>query len=529
VDNYTYVICGDGCLQEGVSSEASSLAGHWKLGKLIVLYDDNNITIDGPTTLSFTEDVAKRYEAYGWQVLHVENGNTDFSGIEKAVNEARACTDKPTLIKITTIIGYGSTKQNTHDVHGAPLGAEDLKHTKKFFGFDPEESFVVPDDVKEAMLTCVEKGAEAEEQWNKVFAAYKETNPDKAAQFERAVIRGDLPDGWENSLPSFTPENGSIASRNSSATVLNAIANAIPEIVGGSADLTPSNKTQIKASHDYQAETPEGRYVRYGIREHAMSSICNGMAAYGGIIPYCATFLNFAGYALGAIRLSALSKFQVFYVMTHDSIGLGEDGPTHQPVGMLLSCRSIPNFYVFRPADANEVSGSYKSALKMRNSSSLFALSRQDLPCLAGSSVDAVEKGAYQVVTADDPQLVFCGTGSEVSILVEAAEMLTGEGIPTTVVSMPCWKLFDKQSAEYKKSVFPKGVPVMSLEAASKEGWAKYSHYQMGMDRFGKSAPYLKVYEYFGFTAENMAKKGKGLVKFYAEKEVPWLMDMPEL
>mmetsp|Transcript_9370 Transcript_9370/g.10679 ORF Transcript_9370/g.10679 Transcript_9370/m.10679 type:complete len:684 (-) Transcript_9370:37-2088(-) len=524
VDNYTYVICGDGCLQEGVSCEASSLAGHWKLGKLIVLYDDNNIQIDGSTDLAFTEDVGKRYESYGWQVLTVENGNTDFDAIEKAIIEARACTDKPTMIKVKTWIGFGSSKENTAKVHGSPLGADDIKKAKERFGFNPEESFVVPEDVKSAMLSCAEKGAETEEKWNKLFEEYKSANPEKAAEFERRM-QGKLPEGWESALPSFTPADGAIASRNSSGKVLNALADTIPDLVGGSADLSPSNKTEIKSSHDYQHDSTDGRYLRYGVREHAMSAICNGMAAYGGIIPYCATFLNFAGYALGAIRLSALSDFQVWYVMTHDSIGLGEDGPTHQPIGMLLSCRSIPNFYVFRPADANEVAGSYKAALNLRKSPSLFALSRQNLPCLAGSSIDAVQKGAYQVVPAESPKLVLCGTGSEVSILVDAAEELNKAGITTAVVSMPCWELFDKQPIEYKQSVFPEGAAVLSLEAGSTEGWSKYSHYQLGLTTFGKSAPYKQLYEYFGLTAENVVAKGKGLVAHFENKAVPWLMD----
>jgi len=526
INNYTYVICGDGCLQEGVSSEASSLAGHLKLGKLIVLYDDNKITIDGSTELSFTEDVAKRYEAYGWQVLSVADGNNDFAGIESAVREAQQCADKPTIIKVTTEIGFGSSKAGTAGVHGSPLGEDGLKDAKVFFGFDPEKKFSVPEKVLDYYRMAIDRGEQLSANWNDSFASYKKGFPEAAAELERRINR-KLPAQWNESIPSWKPADKALASRESSATVLNLVAEAVPELIGGSADLTPSNKTSLKGSHDFQAATPDGRYFRFGIREHGMAAICNGMAAYGGIIPYCASFLNFAGYALGSIRLSALSRFQVLYVMTHDSIGLGEDGPTHQPIEMLLSLRSMPNMYVFRPADANEVAGAYEQAMSLRNSPSLFSLSRQGLPNLVGSSAKSVAMGAYTLngASGNKSDLILASTGSEVNICVAAADVLSKAGINTAVVSMPCWKLFDQQDKGYKESVFPEGVPVLSVEAATTHGWSKYSHMQIGIDRFGKSAPAKKLYEYFGITTDSIAKNGKALVEHYKGAPVPWLIN----
>lgn len=530
INNYTFVICGDGCLQEGISSEAGSLAGHLKLGKLIVLYDDNKITIDGSTDISFTEDVLKRYESYGWQVLSVADGDNDLAGIEEAVKIAQETTNAPTLIKVTTKIGFGSKKAGHHDVHGAPLGNDDLKYVKNNFGFDPEKTFFVDDDVKSHFSNVITRGNELETEWNKRMDEFKSKNPEKASEFERRLA-GKLPEGWEKKLPSYNVSSGSIASRNSSEKVLNAIADAIPEIVGGSADLTGSNKTQIKNSFDFQAKTPAGRYIRFGVREHAMAAICNGIAAYGGFIPFGATFLNFAGYMLGAMLLSALSHLRVFYILTHDSIGLGEDGPTHQPVATLISLRSIPNMYVFRPADATEVVGSYKKALTLNHSPSCFALSRQNLPTLEHTSVEGVALGGYTIIkptSGNDPKVILVSTGSEVYIAVDAAKILNDEGIPTSVVSMPCTNLFDEQSIEYKKSVFLQNSVVISLEASSVEGWAKYSHYQIGMKEFGKSAPFEKVYEYFGFTPKAVSQKSKDVLKHFEGKQIPWIMDFPQ-
>ena len=359
VDHSTFVICGDGCLQEGVSSEACSLAGHLKLGKLCVLYDDNDITIDGGTNLSFTEDVAKRFEAYGWHVQSVADGNsTDTSALEAAIAAARAVTDNPSLIKVKTTIGLGSAKEGTHSVHGAPLGAEDLAQVKSRYGFDPEAKFVVPPAVSEFYGQMVAKGQAHVAEWNSVLAAYEAADPASTAEFKRRCCSGALPAGWKDALPRYTAgTSADKASRNYSQDVINALAPLLPELVGGSADLTPSNKTNFKGCVDFQHGTPAGRYLRFGVREHGMAAVCNGLAAHGGILPYCATFLTFVGYALGAIRVTALSHFRVLYVMTHDSIGLGEDGPTHQPIETLASLRSMPNHLVIRPADGNETSG----------------------------------------------------------------------------------------------------------------------------------------------------------------------------
>uniref|UniRef100_A0A7S2WU66 transketolase n=1 Tax=Mucochytrium quahogii TaxID=96639 RepID=A0A7S2WU66_9STRA len=525
LDNYTYVICGDGCLQEGVSSEACSLAGHWKLGKLICLWDDNSITIDGDTTISFTEDVLKRYEAYGWQTLYVENGNdTDTDNLVKAIEEAKACTDKPTLIKVKTTIGIGSEKEGTAKVHGAPLGWDEIKRVRKNFGMDPDAHFTVPKEVEEHMRQQVQLGAEAEKEWDAKFAAYKTAFPEKAAEFERRM-KGELPSGWADALPKFTPADKALATRQSSAMVLNAIADKIPEIIGGSADLTGSNLTNLKNSFSYQADSEKGRYLHFGVREHGMAAVCNGLQAYGGIIPFCATFLNFVGYALGAMRISALAEQQVLYIMTHDSIGLGEDGPTHQPIGIVTACRAIPNMYTFRPADANEVSGSYKCALELKNAPSVLCFTRQGLPNLEHSSIDGVSKGAYIIYPSEKkPAVTFVSTGSEVSICIKAAQLLEKSGIVASVVSMPCWKLFDKQSVEYKQSVFLEGVPVISVEALGTVGWEKYSHYQIGMTSFGASAPITALYDHFGFTPEKIEAKAKKVIKASSSRPFAWLV-----
>jgi len=530
VDNYTFAICGDGCLQEGVSSEASSLAGHLKLNKLIVLYDDNHITIDGDTEVSFTEDVLKRYEAYGWNTAVVANGDAGYDAIFDAVEKAKTSSDKPTIIKVRTTIGFGATKQGTEGVHGAPLGAADVAQVKKRFGFPEDQSFAVPPTALEEFRKAVPRGAEAHAEWNEAVKAYKAKYPAEWAEFSRRVD-GKLPEGWEQALPTYTPKDGKIASRNSSEKVLNALAKLLPEIVGGSADLTGSNKTELKCSKDFQHNSPEGRYLRFGVREHAMAAVCNGLAAYGALIPFGATFLNFVGYAAGAIRLSALSHHRVLYIMTHDSIGLGEDGPTHQPVETLVSLRATPNMYVFRPADASEVVGTYVTAIKLLHAPSTLCLSRQDLPCLEHSSSAKVHQGAYVVLpaVADKPEVgCIVATGSEVYLAVEAAGLLAKEGIAVRVVSMPCSRLFDEQPAEYKKTVFPKGLFVVSVEASSTEGWAKYSHVQIGMKTFGKSAPYMQVYKYFGMDAAGIAATTTKAAAFYKSRDVPWLMDIME-
>ncbi|KAJ0392720.1 hypothetical protein P43SY_011975 [Pythium insidiosum] len=529
VDHYTYVICGDGCLQEGVSSEASSLAGHLGLGKLIVLYDDNKITIDGHTDLSFTEDVAKRYEAYGWQVITVDDGNHDHEAINKAVAEAKKVTDKPTLIKIRTIIGYGSKAENTHGVHGAPLKPDDLSATKEKFGLPGDKTFFVPDEVKKFYDRTIE-GAAHESKWNELFAAYKAAHPELAGDYERRFA-GKLPADWKKNLPSFSPSDPAKATRQFSEIALNAVASALPEIVGGSADLTPSNLTKLTMSGDFQKNTPIGRYIRFGVREHGMAAICNGIFAHGGLRPFCATFYNFIGYALGAVRVSALSQFGVIYIATHDSIFLGEDGPTHQPIEMNASLRAMPNMYVYRPADGNETVGAYVCAVENSTKTSVLALSRQGVPNLAGSSVDAVAKGAYIVqrfnkgeYTAeplDKPDLVLVASGSEVSLAIEAAKLLKNHKV--RIVSVPCRDLFVEQSDEYKKAVLGEGIPIMSVEASATYGWGELSHVQFGLDRFGASATIAQLQDQFGFNAATVADEASKVIAHYAG---PFVMAM---
>ena len=526
VDNYTFVICGDGCLQEGVSSETSSLAGHLGLGKLIVLYDDNNITIDGSTDLSFTEDVGKRYEAYGWHVQTVADGNTGHEDILAAVEAAKAVTDKPSIIKVKTVIGLGAVKENTHKIHGSPLGDADLKTFKTHYGFDPDEFFAVPAEVADFYAGRKAEGQAKFDEWTAMFAEYAAKFPAEAAAFTR-MTSGALPDGWADALPKFTPESPTKASRIYSQMVLNSLTAAIPEMVGGSADLTPSNMTLVdEMAIDFQRQTPHGRYIRFGVREHGMSSICNGIAAYGGLLPYCATFLNFVGYALGAVRISALAGHKVIYVMTHDSIGLGEDGPTHQPVESLISLRAMPKMNVVRPADGNETSGAYALALETDGPTTL-SLSRQGLPNLATTSIEGVKKGAYVLTECADANLTLVASGSEVSLAMSAVEPLAAAGVKCRVVSMPCWEAFEAQSAEYQRSVLATGSPVLAIEAAAAHGWEKYSHAQICMRSFGTSAPGKAAFSKFGFTTDNVVEKGKALVAHFQGKAVPALLAGP--
>ncbi|HEY9674595.1 MAG TPA: transketolase [Waterburya sp.] len=519
VDHYTYVILGDGCNMEGVSGEACSLAGHLGLGKLIALYDDNHISIDGSTDVSFTEDVAKRFEAYGWHVQHVEDGNNDLEAIAKAIEAAKAVTDKPSMIKVTTTIGYGSpNKSNTADVHGAALGKDEVKATRENLGWEYPE-FEVPEDALKHWRKAVERGANLETEWNQALADYKAKYPEEAAEFER-FASGKLPEGWEKALPTYKPEDKALATRKTSEMTLNALAPVLPELVGGSADLTHSNYTLLKGFGDFQKGQYANRNLRFGVREHGMGSICNGIALHGsGLIPYCATFLVFADYMRAAIRLSALSQAGVIYVMTHDSIALGEDGPTHQPVETLASLRAIPNLLVIRPADGNETSGAYKVAIQAAsdNRPTLMAFSRQNLPQLAGSSIDHVAKGAYILSDSEGtPDLILIGTGGETYLCVEAAEKLRAEGKNVRVVSMPCWELFDAQDEAYRESVLPKAVTKrLAVEAASSFGWCRYLGNEGAMisiDRFGVSAPGNVALEKFGYTVDNVVAKAKELL-----------------
>ena len=529
IDNFTYVICGDGCLQEGVSSEASSLAGTLGLGKLIVLYDDNKITIDGETDLSFTEDVGMRYEAYGWHVQTVEDGNTgDMAALHAAVKAAQSVTDKPSLIKVKTIIGFGAKKQNTAGVHGAPLGDEDIAKVKGDFGLDPALKFQVPDDVKEVFDGCKEESKKVYASWAELMTKYTAAFPAEAATVER-IFKGELPAGWDAELPTYNAGENTMATRKYSNKVLEKIVASVPELVGGCADLTPSCLTKVAANAvDYSKAHREGRYVRFGVREHGMAAVCNGMAAYGGLIPFGATFLVFSGYALGAIRLSALSHFKVLYIMTHDSIGLGEDGPTHQPVETLTHLRSIPNLTTIRPCDGNETSGAYKIALENAHGPTLLALSRQNCVNLAGSSIDNVALGAYVIQEAEaDADVILVATGSEVQSCVEAAAALKAAGKNARVVSMPCWGLFDAQSKEYRDSVFPAGKPVLSVEAGHTFGWSKYAHSSIGMTTFGASGKGPQVMDHFGFSVDNIAAKAGKLADFY--KGAAPSLERPEL
>jgi transketolase len=519
VDHYTYVIVGDGCNMEGISGEACSFAGHLGLGKLITLYDDNHISIDGSTDVAFTEDVSKRFEAYGWHVQHVKDGNTDLEAIAKAIEAAKAVTDKPSFIKVTTIIGYGSpNKANTAGVHGAALGADEIALTRKNLGWE-YEPFVVPQDALNHTLKAVERGAGYETEWNKTYADYKAKYPQEAAEFER-YISGKLADGWDKVLPTYTPEDKALPTRKHSENCLNKLAAVLPELIGGSADLTHSNLTEIKGKGDFKKGEYQNPNIHFGVREHAMGAICNGIALHAsGLVPYGATFLIFTDYMRAAIRLSALSQAGAIWVMTHDSIGQGEDGPTHQPIETLASLRAIPNLTVIRPADGNETSGAYKIAIERakQNAPSLLAFTRQNVPNLAGTSIEGVAKGGYTVVDSDGtPELILIGTGSELSLAVAAAEKLKAEGKKVRVVSLPAWDLFEAQDAAYKESVLPKAVTKrLSVEAASSFGWHKYvgtEGHCVSIDRFGASAPGNVCLEKFGFSVDNVLAKAKQLL-----------------
>jgi transketolase len=524
IDNYTYCFLGDGCLMEGVSSEASSLAGHLQLGNLICIWDDNHISIDGDTNCAFTEDVAKRYESYDWQVITVENGDDDLEAMEAAIKQAQQEKNKPTLIKLRTTIGFGSLQQGTHGVHGSPLKADDIKQLKEKFGFNPDQSFVVPQEVYDLYGKHSSNGAALEEEWNKLLAKYSEKYATEAADLKRRLT-GDLPEGWEKHLPVYTPADPAVASRKLSETVLAKIEGVLPELVGGSADLTGSNLTRWKSAVDFQPKANglgdySGRYIRYGVREHAMGAIMNGLAAYGTILPYGGTFLNFVSYAAGAVRLTSLSQVRALWVATHDSIGLGEDGPTHQPIETLAHFRALPNCMVWRPADGNETSAAYYVALTSKHTPSIMALSRQNLPQLEGSTIEKAAKGGYVLHEVEGAQITLVSTGSEVCICVDAAKYLDeNHGIKTRIVSIPCFEVFDAQSKDYRLSVLPDGIPSLSVEVMSTMGWERYTHEQFGLNRFGASGAYKDVYKKFEFTPEGISKRAVATIDFW--KDVP--------
>jgi transketolase len=514
VNHYTYSLCGDGDLMEGVSHEAASLAGTLSLGKLILLYDDNLISLDGPTELSYTEDVLKRFEAYHWQVLRVADGN-DLEAIEAAIEAAKAETAKPSLIVVRTVIGYGSPKAGTSKVHGEALGAADTAATKKFFGFPEDQSFYVPDDALANWRKAVDRGAKLESEWKQLFEKYRAAFPDLAAEFERTQ-KNQRKAGWEKAIPSF-PAGKPMATRNAGGQVMNAIAEVVPELFGGAADLTSSTRTIFKPGANFHVD-PAGRNVFFGVREFGMCAAVNGMAAHAGLVPFGSTFFCFADYAKPAIRLAALMQVHSLFVFTHDSIGLGEDGPTHQPIEQLMMLRAVPGLTDFRPADANETAAAWRLALE-RTGPSFFALTRQDLPIIDPAAHDVlagVRKGAYVLEDAPSPKVILIGTGSEVSLCVEAAKQLAADGIAARVVSFPSWRIFEEQSAEYRASVLPAGVPKLAVEAGAPLGWWKYAGQNgdvIGLERFGASAPGAKVMAELGFTAENVAARAKKLLK----------------
>lgn len=519
IDNWTYAIASDGDLMEGVSQEAASIAGHNQLGKLIVFYDDNSITIDGSTDLSFSDDVKKRFESYGWNVFVVDDVN-DIDKLHDAVKKAKSDEAKPNLIITKTHIGFGSpNKQDTSGVHGAPLGDEEIRATKENLGWEYEESFFVPDEVKEHFKNIVEEGAKKEEEWNKLFEEYNQKYPEEGKLFEE-LIQGNFGNEWEKQIPSFDNYGDAIATRKISEQVINSIAGSLPTMLGGSADLAASNNTTIKDGGNFSADNPTGRNIFYGIREHGMGGIMNGMSLYGGIIPFGGTFLIFSDYMRGSIRLASLSHFKVIYIFTHDSVGLGEDGPTHQPVEQLAALRAIPNLVVIRPADANETAEAWRAAVKEKDNPVAILLTRQSIPVIDRTKYESaqnVSKGAYVIKDTDDnPELILISSGSEVSVTLEAAEKLEDEGFKTRVVSMPSWELFERQSDDYKKSVFPPSVKKrISVEAGIKQGWEKYigdEGISISIETFGLSAPYKKVFEHFGITAENIVEEAKSLL-----------------
>jgi transketolase len=516
VDHYTYVLCGDGDLMEGISHESCSLAGTLGLGKLIVFYDDNLISLDGPTELSYTEDVTKRFEAYAWHVQMVDDGN-DLVAIEEAIKNAQAETTRPSLIRVRTVIGYGSPKAGTNKVHGEALGPEATKATKRNLGFPEDKNFYVPEEAGKNWLEAVEKGKAAQAAWQKKFEAYKKAYPELAEQYARTTEM-KLAEGWEKAIPTFPggPDAKPIATRNAGGTVMNAIAKVVPELFGGAADLTSSTKTIFKDSPSFHVD-PKGRNIFFGVREFGMMAAVNGIAAHGGLIPFGSTFFTFSDYCRSALRMGALQSSHSLYIFTHDSIGLGPDGPTHQPVEHLMALRAIPQLTDFRPADANETAACWKLALE-RKSASFMALSRQDLPVLDAEKYKTMEgcaKGAY-VLEAYGKDVVLVATGSEVEVILKAAAELKDAGILATVVSMPSFKIFDEQSEEYKASIFPHGVPKISLEAGATMGWWKYIGREgvaIGVDRFGASAPGPIVLEKLGISVGNVVEKAKGLVK----------------
>ena len=517
VDHYTYMICGDGDMMEGISSEAASLAGHLGLGKLICIYDDNDISIEGSTEITFTEDVALRFKAYNWHILNVDDGN-DIDAIYNAIQAAKAQTGRPSLIVLRTYIACGSPNlQGSADSHGAPLGDEEVCLTKKCLGMPEDVLFHVPEAVSKHFRQCVETGREAEAGWQEKFEAYNKNFPDMTKQWVDAMS-GFLTTGWDEDIPEFSVSDGPIATRAASGKVLNAIASKLPTLIGGSADLAPSNKTYLNSSHEFQKDAYDGRNIRFGVREHAMGGIMSGMFLHHGLRPYGGTFLVFADYLRPALRVAAIMKIPVIYIFTHDSIAVGEDGPTHQPVEHLASLRSIPGITVIRPADASETAEAWRQAIRTTTGPVVLILSRQKLPVLKSNAIkDGFAKGAYVLADCDGkPDIILIGTGSEVHITLEAKARLLEKGVAARVVSMPSWELFEKTSQKYKDRVLLPAVQTrLAVEAGSPMGWCQYvgtSGDVIGINSFGASAPGGIVMKKYGFTAEHVVNKALELI-----------------
>jgi transketolase len=520
-DHFIYVEAGDGDLMEGISHEAASFAGHNKLGKVILFYDDNGITIDGPTSLSYSDDVEKRFESYHWHVQTIMDG-TDLKSLEKAVKAAQKESDKPSIIITKTNIGQGSpNKQGTSEIHGSPLGEVELKLTKENLGFPADKKFFIPKEVTKHFSSVKSNGKKEEEKWNVLFKKYKEKYPEEA-KLLNTMLSGKLGNAWKKKLPKFENYGESMATRSASGKVLNAIVSEIPSLLGGSADLTPSNNTDLKGYKDFNNQTPDGRYVRYGVREHAMAGIMNGIAIYGGLVPYGGTFLVFVDYLRPSIRLASISKIKPIYVFTHDSIGVGEDGPTHQPVEQMASLRAIPGLVLIRPSDANETAQAWKFALEHKGSPVALALTRQNLKIVdrkVYGPAEELSKGAYILKDSKSkPKLIIMASGSEVDLALQSAEVLEKDGIKTRVVSFPSWEIFEMQSDQYKESVLPKSVRArISIEAGVSQGWDKY----IGLDgvsisidgKYGSSAPQNIVFDKYGFNVDNVVKNAKKALK----------------
>ncbi|MBB5178849.1 transketolase [Planomicrobium koreense] len=518
IDHHTFSLCGDGDLMEGVAGEAISLAGHLKLNKLVVLYDSNDISLDGDLDMSFSENIQKRFESYGWNYLRVDDGNK-LDDLSEKIAQAKQSTDKPTLIEVKTVIGYGApNKSGKADAHGAPLGEAEMKLVKEYYKWTFDEDFYVPEEVYETFNKATEElGGNAEKAWNELFAKYEAAHPELAQQLQKA-IKGELPENFDADFPVYEAGKKQ-ATRASSGDMVNAIAKAVPSFFGGSADLAGSNKTTIKGGGDFDAENPTGRNIWFGVREFAMGTALNGMALHGGLNVFGGTFFVFSDYVRPAIRLAALMGLPVTYVFTHDSVAVGEDGPTHEPVEHLASLRAMPNLSVMRPADANETKAAWKLAVTAKGHPTLLVLSRQDLPVLehSGELADSgVEKGAYVVSPAENPQALLLATGSEVSLAVEAQKQLAEEGIAVSVVSMPSWDRFEKQDKAYKQSVIPTTVKKrLAIEMGTSFGWERYTGDEgdiLSIDRFGASAPGDRIMKEFGFTPENVVAKVKALL-----------------